>query len=156
MIEIIFDLMKELLKIQIFQRLIVVLLLPNLLVWGFAEVGIDNKYNFLWTHFVGPYWSIEVFLFDVACYGILAISAYGLITFLFKFWGEIQSNEPAPKAHQPNYQSYKEELPRTSQTNPLIVPVRPAPEPPVIPIQVPLTAEEVKRRALRDITGRSA
>ncbi len=154
MIEIIFDLMKELLKIQIFQRLIVVLFLPNILVWGFAEIGIDNKYNFLWTHFVGPYWSIEVFLFKVTCYAILAISAYGMITFLFRFWGEIQSNESTPRAHQPNYQSYKEEPLRASQSIPIIVPVRPPPEPPPIPTQVLLTAEEVKRRALRDITGR--
>ena len=156
MIEIIFDLMKELLEIQIFQRLIVVLFLPNILVWGFAEVGIDNKYNFLWNHFVGPYWSIEVFLFKVACYGILAISAYGFIRFLVRFWGEIQSNEPAPRAHQPNFRSYKEEPPRASQSIPVEVPVRPAPEPPPIPTQVSLTAEEVKRRALRDITGRGA
>ena len=34
---------------KFFQRLLVVALIPNVLVWGFWEVGIDNDRNPLWV-----------------------------------------------------------------------------------------------------------
>ena len=156
MIEIIFDVVKEILKIQFFQRLIVVFLLPNILVWGFAEVGIDNKHNFLWTHFVGPYWSFEVFLFKVVFYGGIAALAYSTITFIFRLWREIQNSEPAPRTHQPSGQFYNEDKPQAQTSSPVIAPVRAAPQPTPIQEQKPISPEEAKRRALREITGRGA
>lgn len=43
----------------ILQRLLVVLLLPNVLIIGFTVSEIDNNSNFLWRSLVGPYWYIE-------------------------------------------------------------------------------------------------
>lgn len=47
---------------RFFQRLLVVALLPNILVWGFCEVGIDNDRNPLWFGLIGPYWRLEKLL----------------------------------------------------------------------------------------------
>lgn len=63
MTEVIFDFIKDILKVPVLRRLLVVLFLPNVLVWGFAEVGIDNQYNPMWVALVGPYWWIEKTIF---------------------------------------------------------------------------------------------
>lgn len=59
MLKILIDLIKLFLEFPVFRRLLVVFLLPNVLVFGFAEIGIDNNKNFLWYNLVGPYWFLE-------------------------------------------------------------------------------------------------
>jgi hypothetical protein len=61
------------------KRLIVVALLPNVLVWGFFEQGINHNSNPLWRFLVGPYWQLEVFLF----YAVLAVIGLAAAVVLF-------------------------------------------------------------------------
>ena len=45
-----------------FKRLAFIALVPNVLVWGFNEIGIATDRHPLWRYLVGPYWHAEVFL----------------------------------------------------------------------------------------------
>jgi ABC-type multidrug transport system fused ATPase/permease subunit len=62
-------------------KLVIVLLLPNVLVWGFWEVGINNNSNPLWLILVGPYWHIETYLVFAAM-AIIAAGCALVVLFL--------------------------------------------------------------------------
>ena len=156
MIEVVFDILKEILKVEFFRRCIVILLLPNILVWGFAEVGIDNKYNFLWSFFINPYWELECFLFKIIFYGFSAAAIYSLLALLMRSWRELGEDAPAQNTSIPEYQckdiTFTEPVPNDPQQ---AIPLAKT-EQVVNPVPRPLTPEEIKRRALRDITGKGA
>lgn len=156
MIEVVFDIVKEILKVEFFRRCIVILILPNVLVWGFAEVGIDNEYNFLWSFFINPYWEIETFLFKAVFYGGLAAAVYRFLALLIRSWRDRGEDLPVQKASTPEYQC-KDLVFTKPVTNELqkVVPLAKAQEV-IVSAPRPLTPEEIKRRALRDITGRGA
>jgi hypothetical protein len=86
MFEFLFEITKSILQISFVRRLIIVLFLPNVLVWGFNEVGIANKRNFLWNSFVGPYWAAEVFIFKVVFYGFAVGAFLKVVIFFFEWW----------------------------------------------------------------------
>jgi signal transduction histidine kinase len=66
------------------QRLLLVALMPNVLVWGFWEIGIDNSRNPLWFGLIGPYWFLEKMLVAFALSGVV----------LFLLWKALQFVPP--------------------------------------------------------------
>ncbi|MEI7973258.1 MAG: hypothetical protein WCH11_02705 [Bdellovibrio sp.] len=98
MIEVILDFARNILKVPVLRRLIVVLFLPNVLVWGFVEVGIDNKYNPMWLALVGPYWWLEKIIFKFAFWG--ATSAVVILVFarLVSILGKVATPVAPPAA----------------------------------------------------------
>jgi hypothetical protein len=61
------------------KRLCVAGLLPNVLVWGFWSIGIDNNYNLLWRLIVGPYWYLEKTLVIILGLCLLAFIGWKFI-----------------------------------------------------------------------------
>ena len=89
MIELLFDFVRDILKIPVLRRLLVVLFLPNILVWGFVEVGIDNHNNSIWVALVGPYWWLEKtifkFLFWTAAIAVVVLIAIHIVRFVGQY-----------------------------------------------------------------------
>ena len=65
-----------------FKRLAVLALLPNVLVWGFNEVGIATDRHPLWRYLVGPYWHAEVFLVKFTLFCAVAFCVWHIGAFL--------------------------------------------------------------------------
>jgi hypothetical protein len=102
MIEVIFDFVKDILKISVLRRLLVVLFLPNVLVWGFGQIGIDNQYNPVWVALVGPYWWLEKTIFKII-FWTAAIAVVVLIVIqIVRFVGQCLAS-PAPPPTEPEH-----------------------------------------------------
>lgn len=102
MTEVIFDFVKDILKIPVLRRLLVVLFLPNILVWGFGQVGIDNKYNPVWVALVGPYWWLEKILFKFA-FWTAAIAVVVLILIQIMRFVRHRLTSAAPTSEVPEH-----------------------------------------------------
>lgn len=140
---------------SLFRRLVLISLLPNIFVWGFSEVGINTKNNYIWVHFLAPYWDIEVFLFK-----IIAASAgvYVMGSIYFAIATEIKrqretalEEENSRKVQESNRkQAEIEELKRKQKEFEILSQNRKA-LPPQPQQPKPLTTEDLKTRALKQI-----
>ena len=149
-----FEFIRFILSEPFFRRLIAICLLPNVLVWGFNMVGIANRHNPIWVNFLAPYWFIETLIFKIALAGLILYFTKQAVEFL----RAVISHEIARKEEEEHLryleearrkrEEEEERKERQAAFEPKTKPAQPAP-----PKPKPLTAEEVKKRALAQITG---
>lgn len=95
--ETVLGILKDLLKISVFRRLIVVSLIPNVLVLGFAMSGISNKNNFLWASLIGPYWWLEKTVVAFTFYAAMFTVAFKIGQWFFVVLQNSQNEESSAK-----------------------------------------------------------
>ena len=152
------DLLSDLFKSDFLKRLLIVSLLPNVLIFGYWLNGFNNDASRLWVMFLGPYLNFEIYVFYFIIGSIALVDiAYPIVVSIVDTLKAAHVEKPKKEDYVPlsPYQNsgkkvgtnqypdeYKYEIVKYE------APKKPEPPPP--------TAEEIKRKALRDITGRGA
>jgi hypothetical protein len=140
---------------SLFRRLIFLSLLPNLFVWGFSEVGINSQSNYIWVHLLEPYWNIEVLLFK-----FMTASS----VFYFIGWHSLSIKTELKRQREVAFEAENtrnvqeanrklaeiEEIKRKQKEFEILAQKKKA-LPPPRPRPKPLTTEDLKAKALKQI-----
>jgi len=154
------------------KRFLVVLFLPNILVLGFWEN--DLTANGFWNGFLKPYLNIEIYIFYFIFGSVVVVDfMWPFLEFVLTESNKIDGSRSKPRARSeipsvdptpvriPTKEEIAESYARVQEYHRPIEANKPKPpepeliQPKVIEVPKP-TSAEIKRKALRDITGRGA